>query len=75
MSPEEGVWSLSHRPSELLGELEEHVGRLTEQLGTVTSDLMGTAEDSVTVQLLSRCVDCAKTAASLAWYVTLSLLR
>lgn len=68
--PEPGNWSLSSRPSELLGALEQHAGRLSDQLDTedVTSDLVSVAEDSVAVQLLSHCVDFAKTASRLAWY-------
>lgn len=75
MCPEPGNWSLSCRPSKLLGELEQHVGRLSDQLHTegVISDLVSVAEDSVAVQLLSHCVDFAKTASRLAWYVSHSL--
>lgn len=75
MCPELGSWSLSCLPSELLGEMEQHIGRLSHQLNTedVTSDLMSAAEDSVAVQLLSHCVDFAKTASRLAGYVTHSL--
>ena len=61
-------WLLSSRPSELVGALEEHADWLLQQLGTddVTSDLTGMWKDSVTVQLLSHCMDFAKTAAKLA---------
>ena len=64
----EAGWLLASCPSELLGALEEHVDILTHQLGSevVTSDLMGTKEGSVALQVVSHCADFSMATARLA---------